>query len=70
LGEHNGQGLCLCAVDEEGHLEMDDDDENIIHPECPVIGHRKDVTRVVFSPDGAQVVSASRDQSVRQTLNP
>ena len=49
---------------------MDDDDENIIHPECPVIGHRKDVTRVVFSPDGAQVVSASRDQSVRQTLNP
>ena len=65
LGEHNGQGICLCTVDEEGYLAMDDDDDNILHPGCPVLGHRKTVHQVEFSDDGLQVVSGGEDNSVR-----
>ena len=34
------------------------------NPECPVTGHSDKVTRVAFSGDGAQVVSASDDETV------
>ena len=45
--------------DEDGGAEI------IVNPECPVTGHSQIVTRVAFSGDGAQVVSASGDHSVR-----
>ena len=63
LGEHHGEGLCPCAVDEDGDLEEDDHGEPIIHPECPLAGHSGEVHRVEFSDDGAQVISASVDGS-------
>jgi len=65
LGGHNGAGICLCTVDEDGYLEDDDDFEAIIHPGCPVSGHTGPVKRVQFSADGAHVVSASEDNTVR-----
>ena len=46
LGEHNGQGVCLCTVDEDGYLALDDYAENIIHPGCPMPGHRRSVDQV------------------------
>jgi len=58
LGEHRGEGLCLCTVDE-------DDGAPIIHPGCPLTGHSDIVTQVEFSDDGAQLISASADMSVR-----
>ena len=55
MGGHTGEGLCLCTVDEDGDLAEDQDGWPIIHPECPVPGHSRSVTRVEFSDDGAQV---------------
>ena len=64
LGEHHGEGLCLCTVDEAGDLEEDGHGEPIMHPECPMAGHSGQVNRVAFSGDGAQVISRSRDGTV------
>jgi len=61
LGEHHGEGLCLCTVDEDGDLEVDEDGEPIMHPGCPLTGHSAVVTQVEFSGDGAQVISSSSD---------
>ena len=58
MDEHNGEGLCLCTVDEDGDLEEDEDGQPIIHPECPSFGHSGPVHQVEFSDDGAQVLSA------------
>jgi WD40 repeat protein len=65
LGGHDGEGLCLCTVDEDGDLEEDDNDQPIIHPGCPVTGHSGAVRQVEFSDDGTQVISAGDDQTVR-----
>ena len=54
LDGHNGEGRCLCTVDEDG--------EHIFHSGCPVTGHVGAVTRVEFSDDGSQVTSAGGDQ--------
>jgi len=64
-GEHNGKGLCKCKVDEYGCLEEDDDRKPIVNPGCPVTAHLGCVTRVKFSDDGGQVISASDDNTVR-----
>ena len=64
LGEHNGEGLCLCTVDEDGNLEEDEHGEPVIHSECPFFGHSDIVTQVEFSDDGAQVISAGDDFNV------
>ena len=40
-------------------------EELVRNPECPVTGHSEAVCRVAFSGDGAQVVSASNDGTVR-----
>jgi hypothetical protein len=65
LGEHHGEGLCLCLVNEAGELEEDEDGEPIIHPGSPLTGHSDRVYRVDFSDDGAQVLSSScRDRTV------
>ena len=59
MGEHHGEGLCLCTVDEDGALEEDEDGEPIIHPECPLTGHSRMVSSAEFSHDGAQVISCA-----------
>jgi len=64
LGEHHGEGLCICTVDEDGDLEEDEHGEPIIHPECPLPGHSDMVSHVEFSGDGAQVISGSDDGTV------
>ena len=64
MGEHTGEGLCLCTVDEDGDLENNAHGWPNIHPGCPLTGHSETVTRVEFSDDGAQVFSASIDDSV------
>ena len=46
--EHNSEGRCICAVDEE-----------YINPECPVTVHRDAMAMIAFSPDGKRIVSAS-----------
>jgi len=67
LGEHHGEGLCLCTVDENGDLFEDEDHgELVIHPACPCTGHTV-VSRVQFSDDGALVVSGGHEETV---LNP
>jgi len=45
--------------DEEG------DEHVVVNPGCPVTGYSNSVDRVAFSGDGAQVVSASNDGTVR-----
>ena len=47
--------------EEDGGFAM----ELAMNPECPVTGHSDDVLHVQFSGDGAQVVSASEDNTVR-----
>ena len=63
LGEHRGEGLCTCIVDEHGHLDAteDEDGQTIIRPECPVSRHSGPVHQVEFSDDGAQVMSAGNE---------
>jgi hypothetical protein len=41
------------------------DEELVRNPECPLTGHSSLVTQVAFTGDGAQVVSASWDNTVR-----
>jgi len=43
---------------------MDDDDEDIFHPGCPVLGHQRAVTQVEFS-GGGVIVSCGEDKWVR-----
>ena len=64
LAQHDGMGSCICTMDEHGSLELDDD--NMPHPHygCPV-AHTNEVSQVAFSEDGAHVISASSDRSVR-----
>ena len=54
---HDYTGRCICNEDEEGRF--------VRNLECPVTGHEEKVTHVAFSGDGAQVVSCSRDDTVR-----
>ena len=63
-GGHNGEGLCICTVNEQGYVELDADDKPILHPACTVTGHGHMVTRVELSNDGAQVISGSDDGTV------
>ena len=46
---------------EDGEIEA----EIVVNPACPVTGHSRDVKHVQFSGDGAQIVSASYDNTVR-----
>lgn len=46
LDTHNGEGLCICEVDQDKNLKEDRDGERIIHPGCPVFGHSDGVHRV------------------------
>lgn len=64
LQEHNGQGLCLCMMDEHGSLERGEDGMPFTYEGCP-IGHTKEVSLVRFSDDGLHVISGSSDQTVR-----
>jgi WD40 repeat protein len=54
LGEHNSEGRCICAVDDEH-----------IHPECPLPCHSGNVSWVAFAPDGKHVMSGSADHVVK-----
>jgi WD40 repeat protein len=45
--------------------DEDEDEEVVVNPDCPATGHSGGVNRVAFSHDGAQVVSASDDNTVR-----
>jgi len=65
LDTHNGEGLCICEVDQDKNLKEDRDGERIIHPGCPVFGHSDGVHRVKFSDDGTLVMSVSVDHTVR-----
>ena len=60
---HDCTGRCICTEEEED--DYDGDVVTIVNPECPVMGHSEAVSRVDFTDDGAQVVSASADNSVR-----
>ena len=48
---------------------MDEDEDLVQNPKCTLTGHSALVTRVQFSDDGAEVISASReDDTVRLSL--
>ena len=51
---------CICSMEKEGGEEW-----VLKNPKCPVTGHSDRVTQVEFSHDGARVISASADNSVR-----
>jgi len=64
LTQHDGMGLCICTMDEQGNLELDGDNMPSPNYWCPV-AHTCKVSQVAFSEDGAHVISASSDRSVR-----
>ena len=55
MGEHTGEGLCICPMHEGGWADVDG--------RCPLFGHSDSVSRVEFSDDGAQVISACYDDN-------
>ena len=56
---HDCLDRCTCELDEEGEFREFDD------PHCEVVGHRREVRSVCFSPDGRTLVSGSEDESCK-----
>ena len=57
LRGHDGEDGCICKHNEYGRIVVD--------PECPVSGHDDYVLSVCFSPDGKQIASGSKDNTMR-----